>query len=363
MIFEKENHFIKFNINIELLEQEIDKNNKKVNKNNKNKNKNIESSILQELNFFSQNSIKIQNKIKEIPFYATKFHCFSNYSLVDFNEINKDTNTIEKHDLNKKYIIIKYLKKNIQSLSFDSYFFSENLNLPKNKNIYIKKLLETYHDLIKSLLQLNNKSICYFSLNSTENIFFNEKKELIIENFEKSIDYSKKPKPFFLDIIKIINESLTCENIHYFPPEIFIIHYLIKKDVFSLSFSIISEISGEMEKVYINSKNNNSNSNNSNNIYSKVNIYQDVSSLLSPLVNKTKEEVIDRLSKFIYTWDNYCLSLLYIKMINIIKIMNYDTNYTFLSKWIILLKKNIYFNPLKRENMENTLEEYNSLLD
>ena len=50
-------------------------------------------------------------------------------------------------------------------------------------------------------------------------------------------------------------------------------------------------------------------------------------------------------------------------MINIIKIMNYDTNYTFLSKWIILLKKNIYFNPLKRENMENTLEEYNSLLD
>jgi hypothetical protein len=43
-------------------------------------------------------------------------------------------------------------------------------------------------------------------------------------------------------------------------------------------------------------------------------IYQDISTLLSPWINKPKEEVIKFLSKFIYTWDNYCLSLLYIKM-------------------------------------------------
>jgi len=354
---------------IELLDQEINKNNKnskKIKKPDKNDKNNENDSILQEFNFFSQNSIKIQNKIKEIPFYTTKFHCFSNYSLVDFKEINKDTNAIETHNLNKKYIIIKYLKKNIsnniQYLSFDNYFFSENLNLSKNKNIYIKKLLETYDDLIKSILQLNNKTICYFNLYLTENIYFNEKKELIIENFDKSIDYNNyySKKHTFLDVIKILIESLTYENIQYFPPEVFIIHYLIKKDVFSLSFTIISELSSEMEKVYLKSKNIYDNSN----IYNKINIYQDISSLLSPFVNKPKEEIIYMLSKFIYTWDNYCLSLLYIKMINnIIKNMNYDTKYTFLSKWIILLKKNISFNPLKRESMENTLEEYNSLLD
>jgi hypothetical protein len=50
------------------------------------------------------------------------------------------------------------------------------------------------------------------------------------------------------------------------------------------------------------------------------NISKDISTLLSPWINKPKEEVIKFLSKFIYTWDNYCLSLLYIKMIhNIIK--------------------------------------------
>jgi len=199
-------------MDIELLDQEINKNNKnskkvkKIKKPDKNDKNNENDSILQEFNFFSQNSIKIQNKIKEIPFYTTKFHCFSIYSLVYFNEINKDTNAIETHNLNKKYIIIKYLKKNIsnniQYLSFDNYFFSENLNLSKNKNIYIKKLLETYDDLIKSLLQLNNKSICYFNLYLTENIYFNEKKELIIENFEKSIDYNNYICNIF--IIKMI---------------------------------------------------------------------------------------------------------------------------------------------------------------
>ena len=358
------------NINIDLLDQEIIKNKKRKNHNKCKKigkTPNNNDSILQEFNFFSQNSIKIQNKIKEIPFYTTMFDCFSKYSFVDFNELNNDKNNepiennepIKKYDLNKKYIIVKYLKKDIPILYFNNYFLLDNLESPKNKNIFIKKLLETYDDLLKSLIQLNNKSICYFNLNSTENIYFNEKMELIIEgkSFEKSIDYDYSNKNFCLDIIKIVEELLiiTHENIHSFPPEVFIIHYLIKKDVFSLSFSIIQEICNEMEKIYFHFHD-------EKKIYQ--NISKDISTLLSPWINKPKEEVIKFLSKFIYTWDNYCLSLLYIKMIhNIIKNLNYDTKYTFLSKWIILLKKNISINPLKRESLENTLEEYLCILD
>lgn len=364
---------VNLDINIELLDDEINKKNKLYKKNRNNiyfhDNKNKSNSILQEFNFFSQNSIKIQNKIKEIPFYSTQFHCFYEYSFVDFNEINKDT--IEKHDINKKYILIKYLKKNSNHLYFNNYFFSDNLDSLKSLNIYIKKLLETYHYLLKSMIQLDKINICYFNLNpilklnlnlNSENIYFNEKMELIIQNFEKSIDYSKKP--FFFDIIKII-ESLINENVNmmYFPIEVFIIHYLIKNDIFSLSFSIIQEISIEIEKMYSNNNffltiNDNKNENIS------INIYNDVSSLLSPLINKRKHEIIEKLTEFIYTWDNYCLSLLYIKMINnIIKNLRYDTKYHFLSKWMFLLKKNISNNPLKRENLENTLEEYLSFIE
>lgn len=326
-------------IDIELLDKEIKKKSNLCKKNSNNLLK--KSSVLQEFTFFSENNINIQSKIKEIPFFTNYFHCFHEYCCIDnFNEINEVN--IEKWDINKKYILIKYLKEN--KIYFNNYFHFLYNN--DNLKIYIKRLIETYSYLLKSIIQLDNKKICYFYLNN-ENIYFNSRLEPIIENFEKSIDFSSIT---FDSICKII-ESFTIENFRFLPLEIFIIHYLNKYNIFSLSLSVIEDIYEEINKTKIFN-------------HFNENIHEDLIHFLSPLINKTKVEIVKKLLKYIHTWDNYCLSLLYIEIIHkVIKELRYDTKYHFLSKWMLLLKKNISNNPSMRETLKNTQEEYMTLLE
>ena len=104
-------------IDLELLGKEIKKKSNLYKKNSNNLLK--KSSVLQEFTFFSENNINIQSKIKEIPFFTNYFNCFHEYCWINnFNEINEVN--IEKWDINKKYILIKYLKEN--KIYFNNYF-------------------------------------------------------------------------------------------------------------------------------------------------------------------------------------------------------------------------------------------------
>jgi hypothetical protein len=82
--------------------------------------------------------------------------------------------------------------------------------------------------------------------------------------------------------------------------------------------------------------------------------------VLKKYINKSRSEIISDIIKYSFTWDNYSFSILYLFFIgNFIKC--FSLKECFLSKFSILLNKNIQPDPLKRENMNTTQLEFQKL--
>ena len=72
----------------------------------------------------------------------------------------------------------------------------------------------------------------------------------------------------------------------------------------------------------------------------------------------TNEDII----KYVNTWDNYGLSVLFINLVgNIVRVFSLKN--CFFSKWLNILTKNIHSNPLMRESLKDTMEKYENLYD
>ena len=83
---------------------------------------------------------------------------------------------------------------------------------------------------------------------------------------------------------------------------------------------------------------------------------------LKKYINKPKSVIIADILEYHKYWDNYSTSILYLHIIgNITRF--FSLKGTFLNKFTMLLTKNIHPNPLKRETLEETFENYNKLFD
>jgi hypothetical protein len=323
--------------NIELLKQEIKKKTKKqVNP--------LQPysyiSTIHEYNFFCENSIHIQQKLREILHFPCHFYCLQEWNYLSIKEINE--NNVEKRNINKKYVLFKYIK--ILKIPFIEYFsrYTMKQDIISSKKNYIRDLLNSYEKLLNTIIKLNKKGICYFHWKK-ENIFFDEKEFPILENFEKSIVYSSLTCDY---IIKIIDYSIKVENkYNYLPIEVFIIYYIHKYDYTSLSFH-------NLEEIYVLLKKN----------FHLLSLEEFTSSFQS-LVNRDKKYIISYLFKFISTWDNYGLSILYLEYLeDIVKKNPYDTKYHIIPKLISNLKKNTSNIPFQRENVILTQETFYNLI-
>ena len=273
-----------------------------------------------EYSFFTKNSIEIQELLKEISFYSYYFHCFQQYTLADFPE---------KKDLEPKYVILKYLfvtKTYFNDYLVISHDIFNNIELKKK---FIQKLVLSFEYLLNSIMELNKKKICYFQW-STENIYFNDKDQPILENFDNCLKYQ--------------DFSINLLNFHkYQPLEVFILCYMIKYDCETLSLSILEEIYKNITFVSI--------------------FYQDFISLYKPFTNLPKKKIFMKLFSFIETWDSYGLCSIYLEYVEkIILHTPFDTKFHFLPKWRSLLKKNISNNPFMREKLQVTYKQFQQIL-
>lgn len=309
-------------INIDLLNQEIYIKKKNMAFPRINNNKQWEK-ILLENDFFTQNSIKIQEILKTIDFYQQHLHCYYDYSHADILQNGKYIKN------QKSYIWFNYIK--LKKYSLLSYLEIKNENT-NNKN-FLRRLVFSYQKLLTSLIKINEKKICYFNLNEN-NIFINENEYPILTNFEYSLDYT------FQNGMKIIENV----NKEYLPIEIHILYYISRHnyDVFTLSL---------LDDIYIFLKN-------------KFPIsYQEFIDIFKIFNLKTIKEVFKQLTEFISTWDNYSLSKIYLPLVeNFIKRNPYDTKYHFLPKWHSLLKKNLSLSPNNRHNLLNTKIMFDNIL-
>jgi hypothetical protein len=288
----------------------------------------------------SVNEINISKKIKNIPYNAIYFDIMIDYDFIDISKI--DENLIENIDLNenKKYIIFNY--NNEIQVDFQDFLF----NLLNIKH-FISSLLDSYTNLLYSLIKLNDENICFFELN-TQNIMFSNNNTLILKNFKNSLLISNLNESYIKNIIKNIN------NYTYKPLEIHVLFYLIINNAETLSLSFIETICSNYVKnmdilllfsqKYIET-------------YEKTCI-----ETLKKYINKPKSSIIIDILEYHKYWDNYSASILYLHIVgNITRFFSLKD--TFLNKFTMLLTKNIHPNPLKRETLEKTIENYNKLFN
>ena len=297
-------------------------------------------SKLQELNSTSKNEIDIGRLVQEIPDFQDFFlpvlsFCATNLSLIDSTALEKCEIIRPK----SSYVLLKI-----------SYFPNQNFFLyivnPKKSKIEIfSNMVDSYQYLLKAIQLLMTKNIVHFDLKN-DNVLFNVATQ----------------EPHILDFGLSLNMAgLTDKNIQsYFyiyapdyyiwPIEVHIICYLVNKRLDSASIINKHELETIANLVVENNK--------GLNIYSpefKERFLEKTIQYVSQFAGKTKASIIKTLltQKNYQTWDNYALSILFLRCFEYI-FYNGFTHSKLLIKLSQLLLQNIYPDPEQRFTVEKT---------
>jgi hypothetical protein len=290
--------------------------------------------------FNSINEVKISDRIKKILYYSNNYVIVEDYDFIDIGQLNEKI--IEKLNLTNdiKYLIFKY--KNDNFVDFNDFLF--NFINPK---LLIFHIIESFSYLLNSLITLNNNNICFLNL-SSKNIVFNLDcgEKPLLKNFQTSLVISKLNESYITDIIKNINDYTNK------PLEVHLLFYLIKNDIFTVSFSFIEEIC----EVFVSN-------------LTILNLFSDKFKLsyselcrdsLRKYINQPKTEIILDILQQNEKWDVYSLSVLYLHIFgNISRV--FSLKQTFINKITMELTKNINPNPSRRDNLTDLLNNYNKL--
>ena len=330
-------------INIGLISNQIINNRRKVNNTDDNDEDQTKITVY---DFFSINEIKIGEIIEDIPYYRNYYDIITDYDFIDIGKIGEKI--IENVDLDsknkdKKYVVFNYNDE--KRIGFSDFLFK----LPNNTNNkqFVFNILNTYSFLLNSLIKLNDNGVCFFEL-STENIVFSSYSRPFLKSFKNSLIISDLNASYIHNIIKNI------DTYTHKPLEVHVLFYLIVNKEETMSLSFIEAISNNyvknMDVLSLFSQS------------YKESFEKSCVETLKKYINKPKSAIIADILKYSHYWDNYSLSILYLHIIgNISKF--FSLKGTFMNKFTLLLIQNIHPNPLKRETLKKTSENYDKLFD
>jgi serine/threonine protein kinase len=313
---------------------EMDKDGKKTD------NKNYVSKLQLKNMFQTKNEIAIGKILNEVNNGELFFSAVNSASNINIAKINKElANSCDmiKNYKSDQFILlrIKYIGKN----NFQEYF----LNLKDNKNAFLY-LIETYKRLLSGIDILNKKKLVHFDLKDN-NIMFSESKIIpIIIDFGLSIR---------LEIVKKNLDKyfyVYAPDYYYWPLEVHYINYLINIDPNPTKDDIIT-----MAIMYV--KNNKVLED-----YFSINFrkkYLENCLKVLEKYRKTKD-IINKILEKANTWDNYTLSLLYLKYLSFFNPTGFVKN-AFTTKFCELLLYNIHPNPEKRKSAEETFKDFQKI--
>jgi hypothetical protein len=330
-------------INIGLISNQIINNRRKVNNTDDNDENQTKISVY---DFFSINEIKIGEIIEDIPYYRNYYDIITDYDFIDIGKIGEKI--IENVDLDsknkdKKYVVFNYNDE--KRIGFSDFLFKLPNNI--NNKQFVFNILNTYSFLLNSLIKLNDNGVCFFEL-STENIAFSSYSRPFLKSFKNSLIVLDLNTSYIQNIVKNI------DNYTHKPLEVHVLFYLIVNNEETMSLSFIEAISNNyvknMDVLSLFSQN------------YKDSFEKSCVETLKKYINKPKSVIIVDILKYSKYWDNYSLSILYLHIIgNISKF--FSLKGTFMNKFTLLLIQNIHPNPLKRETLKETSENYDKLFD
>ena len=302
-------------------------------KKERNENTQKKKKIIVVNNFFCENNIFICDKIRDsIPTYSDKFEILTSaISLFKETERNKE----------KDLYLLEYENNEEEIIGF----FEHLSAIKSNRKKYILTIITTYQKLLHHILLLQKTIIVHLNINydticlkkGTEQVLIRDWTIAIIASTSTLTSYnSQLLKQTYLTKK---NDDIVTNS----PLEIYVLVHMNKYNLETLNVSSIESICKTyVDNPYLSFLTDNS----------KHKIYLNCVVFLTPLIDATREKIIDELMKYSHTWDNYALSIIYLHII-----ASFKHNSIFFRDFFRLLNKNI----LTKTCVSETIDAFDSL--
>lgn len=293
--------------------------------------------------FYIQNALTNSKKIENINKYKHYYYICENSSELKITEIYEDTLNIRttRHIKKDDTILLKfeakeltYLKHYLKSLSYSE--------------IYIFTIIDYYKRLLKSISLLVNKQLVHNHINF-ETIVVDNQQTPLLSNFSFSFDISRTNDELYIKQLFVTYDPSYLE----WPIEIHILSYLLSNNLKSISLYNLENIINSVSD---------------NNILksfgdSLVSSYKEEAlKYFNKYVNQSYEYILSDILQYYNTWDNYSLSILFLRIL-----IGIHRTIGIKNKFIILFMKllvgNIHLNPLKRMSISSSNIQFESLID
>lgn len=304
-------------------------------------------SKLQKKDFNSDNEKMIGKIVQKIPNYSNFFvpilsDCDVNISEIDSKDVNKCNVVSKSQEFDFELLRMRYVKSEL-IFSF--------LEREKNPRQILFNIIELYTYLLHSIEKLVNSKVVQFDLKN-DNVLFDTKRNIpLIIDFGISIDVSKLLDPMLKNKYLSQYFYVFAPQYYVWPVEVHLMNYLVHKNNIATADAIAS-----ISKEYVNG-------NRGLDIFSagfKVVYLKQTEKYLSRFIGKTRDEVLNEIIPYFKTWDNYSLSIMYLRIIFGVFQEGIPNN-RFINLFSQLLAYNIHPNPEKRKSIKKSLQLFHKL--
>jgi hypothetical protein len=301
-----------------------------------NKNKPIHKLV--DNSFFVSNEL---TNVHKINMYRDIFYVCESSSELHMKTMDDYDSIYENYKIDDSILLefedreLIYLKSYLKALSSSKKYIFTIIN-------FYKKLLHSIHLLVNNKLVHNHIHFDSIVIDNFDNP--------LLSNFTFSIDISRKDMDQYIKHFIIEFDPTYIE----WPIEFHILAYLLTNKLDSLSSYNIETI---IEKVV--------NNHTILQTFGKdvVSSYKlEATHYFKKFVNRSYEYILTDVLQYSYTWDNYALSIMFLRILigvhRTIRIKN-----KFIILFMKLLVSNIHLSPLKRLSIEETIIQFESILD
>ncbi len=296
------------------------------------------------------NEIKIGKIIKNILQYSNHFSPILSHSKIIISK--SKTNLLNKCSILKKRDQNTYvnMKMNWQAGGpFVDFIVSQ-----KDSKEVVNHLILSYNHLLRSIKILIENEVLHYDIKGN-NILLQENLKLpILIDFGLSINMKELLKPNVTKKTLQYNFYVFAPDYFLWPLEVHYISYLLNENDNPDDVDII-----EIAKKCVES--NKALYKNFSPKFLEKYEKECVKTLMNYKKNKNTMSSIKELLKFWNTWDNYSLSIMYLRFLYYLNINGYIEN-IFIEKLTEILLTNIHPNPNKRLNIDNTILKFNQTL-
>jgi hypothetical protein len=282
-------------------------------------------------NFFSLNEIANADKIRALNdhFIRKRFYIFDTVERLQITEILEDSDMDMETGIinsNTNKLLLTFEKCHLTYLDVHL----KSLSCSKR---YIFQLIEFYRYLFGSIDLLVCNKIVHNNINFNTIVVDGAFNLPVLTNFMYSIDVS-----LFQRMLKYFKQYFLLKKLSIFSPvEFYLLQYQLTNNLSSLSLYNIETVLKQFIKdhsMFLTVLNDDKN------------LLDDGLKFFARYTNKSFDESLVEIFKYCWTWDNYALSIVYLKIM--IGLHRLVTGNKFIISFMKLLVDNIRLDPSKR---------------